>query len=66
MARTAKPVTLHHPTLAEVSEAVPAADVEAWLAAGWRKGVTKAATPPTEEPLTGPDGQPGETPAATI
>lgn len=32
-----KTVIVYHPALADVSNEVPAADVEAWTEAGWRK-----------------------------
>lgn len=32
-----KTVTVYHPNFANVSQAVSAADVEAWVEAGWRK-----------------------------
>ena len=32
-----KPVRVYHPTLADVSQEVPAADVDNWTEAGWRK-----------------------------
>ena len=38
-----KPTKLYHPAFADVVEEVPAADVEAWTEAGWRKTKPKAA-----------------------
>lgn len=32
-----KPVAVYHPAFADVSQEVPAADVEKWVEAGWRK-----------------------------
>jgi len=32
-----KTVTVYHPAFENVSQEVPAADVESWVDAGWRK-----------------------------
>jgi len=37
-----KPVTVYHPAFDDVSQEVPAADVETWVEAGWRKTPHKA------------------------
>lgn len=40
---TAKNVTVYHPTIADVSQDVPAAQVDDWTEQGWRKTKLKAA-----------------------
>jgi hypothetical protein len=36
-----KTTTVYHPAFADVSQQVPAADVEKWAEAGWRKTALK-------------------------
>jgi hypothetical protein len=40
---TAKSTTVYHPTIDGVSQDVPAASVDEWAEAGWRKTKPKAA-----------------------
>lgn len=40
--KTDKPVKLYHPAFADVIEEVPAADVDRWVDAGWRKTKPKS------------------------
>lgn len=43
MTKSQSPVTVHHPDLEDVSYEVPAAEADAWVAAGWRKTKPSAA-----------------------